>query len=149
MRALTVRQPYANLLVEGIKRVENRGYRTGQRGTVVVHSAAKVHDRYRGQTFTPLGAFVGTVRLVESHQSHGHECVKARCHEHAHAEWPHRALGQIATPVWHWLVVEPVAFVTPIPAKGALGFWTPTDSDEYLIDLAVSEAQQKREATHE
>jgi len=43
-KVLTVRQPYASLLVSGIKDVENRSRRTNYRGTVLIHAGAKWHE---------------------------------------------------------------------------------------------------------
>lgn len=43
-KVLSVRQPYASLLVGGIKDVENRSRRTNFRGTVLIHASAKMHD---------------------------------------------------------------------------------------------------------
>ncbi len=38
MKALSIRQPYAWLIVNGIKDVENRTWRTGYRGPVLIHA---------------------------------------------------------------------------------------------------------------
>lgn len=43
-KVLSVRQPYASLLVNGIKDVENRSRKTNFRGTVLIHASAKMHD---------------------------------------------------------------------------------------------------------
>jgi hypothetical protein len=40
-KALSVRQPYAWLLVNGIKTCENRSWSTKHRGTLVIHAGAK------------------------------------------------------------------------------------------------------------
>jgi hypothetical protein len=40
-KALSVRQPYAYLLVTGIKTCENRSWTTHHRGTLVIHAGAK------------------------------------------------------------------------------------------------------------
>lgn len=40
-KALSVRQPYAYLLVAGIKTCENRTWATPHRGTLVIHAGAK------------------------------------------------------------------------------------------------------------
>ena len=40
-KALSVRQPYAWLLVNGFKTCENRSWNTQHRGTLVIHASAK------------------------------------------------------------------------------------------------------------
>jgi hypothetical protein len=44
MKCLSIRQPWATLLVKGIKDVENREWDTHYRGPVLIH-AAKKHDK--------------------------------------------------------------------------------------------------------
>ena len=39
MKALSVRQPWASLIVLGLKDIENRSWATRQRGTVLVHAS--------------------------------------------------------------------------------------------------------------
>lgn len=50
-RALSLRQPWGSLMTTGVKRIENRSWRTGYRGPVLVHAsswwnAAEVEDDY-------------------------------------------------------------------------------------------------------
>lgn len=47
MKALSVKQPYAQVIVEGIKDIENRTYRTHFRGTVYIHASSIWHDRVK------------------------------------------------------------------------------------------------------
>jgi hypothetical protein len=109
MRVLTVHQPWAGLLVDGIKDVENRGWKTNYRGPLLIHAGAAT-DPYYGRSSLPPNcavqrAIVGVVTLFD--------CVYG--YTSAWAE-----PGQ-----WHWLVGNARAFRHPIPATGRLGLWTP------------------------
>ena len=45
MKTLSIRQPWASLIVEGFKDVENRSWRTPIRGEIAIHaSASKTED---------------------------------------------------------------------------------------------------------
>ncbi len=44
MRILSVRQPWAELIVSGIKRIENRTWTTSYRGPVIIHAGGKWDD---------------------------------------------------------------------------------------------------------
>jgi hypothetical protein len=44
MKALSIRQPWASLIVAGYKDIENRSWRTSYRGPVLIHSAQRVAD---------------------------------------------------------------------------------------------------------
>lgn len=39
MKALSIRQPWATLILRGGKDIENRVWRTKQRGTVLIHAS--------------------------------------------------------------------------------------------------------------
>jgi hypothetical protein len=42
LKALTIRQPWASLIIAGIKDVENRTWSTGYRGELVIHAGRSV-----------------------------------------------------------------------------------------------------------
>lgn len=58
MKVLTIRQPFATLIVLGIKHIENRAWQTPYRGALAIH-AGKAYDRtgfhYARQKCADLG----------------------------------------------------------------------------------------------
>lgn len=111
MKALTIRQPWASLIVAGIKDVENRSWPTSHRGLLYVHAGSAVdreamalHGHLLEPTL-PSGAIIGTVELIN--------CVRA-----ADSRWAEP--GQ-----WHWLLADPQQLPVPVPCRGALGLWRP------------------------
>jgi hypothetical protein len=113
-RALSVRRPWANLIVSGDKTVENRSWSTSYRGLVVIHGGQR-WDRQGGSAAHDLvgmvdvrdddfpGGYLGTVNLVDVHEANG--C----CYPWGHAD------GH------HWVVESPRMFAEPIPGTGRLG----------------------------
>ena len=78
MKALSIRQPWAWLIVNGYKPVENRTWKTNYRGELMIHAAKKFdqegYDRvHRSFSDIPMpkpeefdrGGVVGAVRLVD------------------------------------------------------------------------------------
>ena len=53
MKCITVRQPWADLIASGAKRVENRTWRTHHRGPLLIHAAK------------PTGAIIAIVDLID------------------------------------------------------------------------------------
>ncbi|HUY24337.1 MAG TPA: hypothetical protein VMV09_03405 [Candidatus Saccharimonadales bacterium] len=109
MKAWTVRQPWAGLIVDGIKDVENKKVRTHFRGRICVHAAQKrwsgseAEDAPASRHQIYLGAVIGTVEIVN-------------CIRNSSSEW--------AIPgMWHWVLAEPRALRSPIPTPGRLGLW--------------------------
>lgn len=125
MKALTVKQPWASLIISAGKNIENRDWRTNYRGIIAIHSSAKFEqsemedacDFMRG--FIPkfssrifqrehkskpltLGVILGTVEILD--------CVKE-----SDSPWFCGEFG--------FVLANPVAFAEPIPCRGALQFW--------------------------
>lgn len=122
MKAITIKQPWASLIVHGIKDIENRNWRTNFRGRVLIHSSAKgdsgkfgcLQPNQRdkvlytpiGRTFfndLPFGSIIGSVEIVDCVQNHT-------------SVWADKG-------VYNWVLANPILFPETIPAKGKLSFW--------------------------
>jgi hypothetical protein len=78
-KVLTIRQPWASLIVWGVKPVENRSWITNHRGALLIHAGMKYErdpELERKYQFGPddldYGAVIGIVELadiVEQHRS--------------------------------------------------------------------------------
>lgn len=68
MKALSLKQPYAELVVSGKKKIELRNWKTSFRGEFLVH-ASKIPDsdamKRFGFTNLPVGGIVGKAKLVD------------------------------------------------------------------------------------
>lgn len=74
--ALGIRQPWAELILRGIKTVEVRSLDTKQRGTIYVYASKKLADQSFAETAIqkydldveslPRGVLVGTVEIIET-----------------------------------------------------------------------------------
>ena len=52
MEVLTVKQPFAQLICEGVKNIENRTWKTNFRGRVLIHTSAKYNSFFLDEAFT-------------------------------------------------------------------------------------------------
>ena len=109
MKCLTVRQPWASLIVAGVKDVENRTWRTSYRGPLAIHGAKTAATlRDYGHLFDgepPCGVVLGTVELVD-------------CVQDSDSEW-----ADHGPRTWNWIVRMPVAFSRPVRARGQQRLW--------------------------
>ncbi len=131
MKALTVRQPWADAIAHGEKRTENRTWQPPKKhiGTrILIHA---------GAAYDPMGRFIITDRgaLNSWPDTRGAIIAVAELRD------AHAAAGGCCAPwgepnVYHWTLADVVALAEPVAAKGALGFWTP-----YGDVLAAVEAQ--------
>ena len=138
MKALSIRQPWARLIVRGLKDIENRTWRSALRGPILVHASKTfdyagmdwLHDNmpgvWRDLQATPLyrfefGGYLGTIDIVD-------------CVEDSPSPWFCGPVG--------FVLAHPQPFTRMIPARGKLGFFneprlrTPTSHwtvpEEYL-----------------
>jgi hypothetical protein len=114
MKALTVRQPWAELIIRGQKDVENRSRTTTHRGQLAIHAGLGLDSSEpKVQGELDRGAIIGVVDVVG--------CVQG-------SKSPWAVSGQ-----WHWLLANPRRLSKPIPYRGALGLWTVDPATEGLI----------------
>jgi hypothetical protein len=117
VRALSVRQPWAWLIVNGYKDVENRSWRTHYRGPVLIHAGANTSElseptiqriEHRHGIKLPrefeTGGIIGVVDIVD-------------CRSRTGSTWHVR--GNIG-----WVLAKPRR-LTFRACKGALGFFKP------------------------
>jgi|GEM_PF-4590028 len=124
VRCLSVRRPWANLIVAGYKLIENRTWTTGYRGRVVIH-AGKTWDHAGAATAVDLGAlgmdsldhcaagYLGSVRLDDVHAAD--DCCTG--------------FGDPTPGVYHWVLSDPIALSAPLPGRGRLGLYSCDDAD--------------------
>lgn len=124
MKALTIRQPWADAIAQpsdNPKRTENRTRRTSYVGTVLIHAGlaedvGALPPEMTADWPDTRGAIIAVADLIGCHQAD--RCCKP---------WGFPN-------VWHWELAAVRALVTPLPAKGQLGLWTP--SEELLAAAA-------------
>ena len=117
MKALTICQPYAELIIRGEKLVENRTWPGHLRGLLLIHAG---QSRSWLDSYEPLpdrmdfGALIGFVRMIacvraaEIATTPGMEYLKG----HKHVEGP-----------FCFVLQTPVRFEAPIPYRGMQGFF--------------------------
>lgn len=138
LRALTIRQPWAEAVADGHKPTENRsqGFPKRHRGLVLIHAAKgwsvrgqrdeRVREHYRIGDFVrmhyQLGAVLAVADLVDVHPAAG--CCAPWGEETYPPANPEARPPGIVT---HLTFDHPVRLPHAIPARGALGLWRPDD----------------------
>jgi hypothetical protein len=115
---LSIRQPWAWLIVNGYKDIENRSWSTTYRGLLLIHASSKkpsadllsdvkrdfrikIPERYE------LGGIAGIAELVD--------CVRA-----SRSRWMSGPIG------WKLTNARPLPF---LPVRGKLGLFRPSEQD--------------------
>ena len=123
MKVLTIKQPWATLIIQGDKRFEFRSWQTKYRGELLIHAgkgidkeAIKRLSKYLPENL-PSGKILGKVKLVD--------CIKMS------PEFKEKLLkenNEIYTKSsfeenYGWQIADIEVFKEPIEAKGHLSLW--------------------------
>ncbi len=130
MIALTIKQPWASLIIHHGKDIENRSWPTNVRGRVAIHSSAKFDMREYGAAMEtisynglpnfdlrpvdyPCGSIIGTVEIIG-------------CCDASESPWFCGEYG--------FMLKRPIALAVPVKIRGALGFWSvPREIEQYVL----------------
>jgi hypothetical protein len=131
MKAISLLQPWATLVVLGAKPYDTRTWETRHRGTLAIHASKRFPEEcrelccrpphchllqragYRSWFDLPTGVILGTVHLlacVRSDELDGQECNGT-------------SLGDYRPGPWVWRLELPTLFATPIPFRGRPGLF--------------------------
>ena len=124
MKVITIKQPFATLIAEGLKRYEFRTWKTNYRGEIWIHAgksidkkAMKKFEKYHLEY--PTGCILAKADLVD--------CVEIKEEERALLRKKNSLVysGVVEHPEWkgYGFHLENVQKVSPIFVKGKLGLW--------------------------
>jgi predicted transcriptional regulator len=116
MKVLSLKQPFAELILQGRKKIELRKWNTNFRGDFLIH-ASKISDEKAMKEFgfnkLITGAIIGKAKLIGvKHYKNDEEFNKDKNLHLASREW-----GD------YGFVLENPERINPIPARGQLNFW--------------------------
>ena len=116
MKALSIKQPFAELILQGKKKIELRKWNTNFRGEFLIHTSKIPNDKAMikfGFKDLPLGYIIGKATLVD---------VKKYNNEEEHRKDSNLHL---ASSYWggYGFILNNVQRMKEIKCKGKLGFW--------------------------
>lgn len=149
--ALSLSRPWTKLVLDGLKPIENRGWRTHYRGPVIVHGA-KSFDRAAGDTAHVAAAMHRRWFLLDEHVERAYAegylgvvMLDDVCDRLMHTEngWPATscecgpwAFGDR----YHFHVSAPRWFDTPIPGPGHQKLFRPPEHVQQLARQVLEQA---------
>ena len=131
MKVLSLLQPWATLVVMGIKKIETRSWRTTHRGELLIHASmgksgglltVEEPFSYYIKNFSdlPFGYIIGSVTLVDvipvEQLNMNEQLINKLTLEE-------RAFGNYNKGRYAWLLDDAVMFKKVIAAKGQLNLW--------------------------
>lgn len=130
LKCLSIQQPYASLIIGGVKRVETRQWTTSYRGPLLIHASSAIQGAPNN---LHTKAIIGLVQLEEvfSHADLNSDGDLARIVSPRERKYGHFGPGWFA-----WWVLHARRFTQPIPHKGNLGLWEPNPSEQLDYELS-------------
>lgn len=138
MKCLSVSQPFAELIISGVKSIDLRGWSTKHRGDILIHAPKKImkSECQRFGISNPVtGAIVGRASLVDVKRYHGISELNDDSHLHL-------AQNNLERKRYGFLLEKPYRFATPIPQKGQLGLFevrSPVPTEHTIISDIMDE----------
>ena len=128
MKALSLKQPWAELIVSGRKKIEIRSWNTKFRGEFLIHSS-KIPDKNGMKKFgfgdeLPLGKIVGKAKLINVKKYENEGDFDKDKDLHLAKEGPN----------CYGFILEDIERVKKIECNGKLGFWNFEESEKCLSD---------------
>ncbi|MDO4283414.1 MAG: ASCH domain-containing protein [Clostridia bacterium] len=125
MKVLTIKQPWATLIMSGLKRFEFRSWKTNYRGELLIHAGKSIDKEamkrlaiYLPENL-PIGKIIGKVSMVDCillDKNLKEELLKENPDIYKNSQ-----IGEFA-----WQVENIEAFDYPIEINGKLGLWNYT-----------------------
>ena len=129
MKGLTVKEPWATLIIEGLKQYEFRSWKTKYRGKILIHAGASLEKdmlpRFSCYDLNyNCGHIIGEAELVDC------ILVDEKFNEELKELNPIVYAKSNHVENYAWKLVNVVKYDKPIPYKGQLGLWN-YDVDKY------------------
>ena len=137
MKAISLLQPWAALVVMGGKKIETRNWATKHRGTILIHAS---HGK-AGSIFAseppfkkyipdfkklPFGAIIGEATITDVIRIEDIEMPDEIINRLTMEE---KAFGDYSYGRYAWMLEDAVEFTVAIPAKGTLSVWEYPDEN--------------------
>ena len=131
MKAISLLQPWASLVVMGVKQWETRSWSTAYRGELLIHASKGKKGAALSQdppfstyipdfSTLPFGSIIGQVLLMDVIRVEAFLATPALMESMTLEE---RAFGNYEKGRWCWILGNPLIFRKPIPVNGALSLW--------------------------
>lgn len=141
-KVLSIKQPWSSLIIEDIKPIENRTWRTNYRGKLLIHASA-VYDKSSNGSLSnllgldrwsllsqefidrykdlPTSAIIGEATLLDCVNGYDNIWADKRSDEQ---EFWFKSSGKKVPTIWHWVLESPIKYENPIlNVRGKLSIW--------------------------
>lgn len=122
MKVLTIKEPWASLIIEGYKKYEFRSWKTTYRGKILIHAGLNIEkdmlERFKDYELNCIkGAIIGEAELVDC------VLVDSELNQQLRKIDPIVYGRSNHVETYGWKLKNVKKYEKPIPCKGKLGLW--------------------------
>lgn len=117
MKALSIKQPWVNLIMSGKKTIETRTWNTNLRGVILIHASMKPIGEWVS------GAIIGAVEIIDCRPMTKADEGKACC--------------DFRPELKAWVFGSACKFEKPIEIKGWLGLWNVPHEIAMIVPIEI------------
>ncbi|HEV7333402.1 MAG TPA: ASCH domain-containing protein [Flavisolibacter sp.] len=131
MKTISLLQPWASMVIMGVKTIETRSWQTAYRGPLLIHASKgikgsilcnkqPIRNYITDFNELPFGAIIGSVTLKEIIPV---EKLHLPAASIAALTLEEKAFGNDTKGRYAWILTDPVPMESPIRIGGTLGLW--------------------------
>jgi len=131
LKALSIRQPWAELIISGRKAIEIRSWSTTYRGRVYLHVPRKRDEQLEahfGYNSLPTGVYIGFFDLKAVVPFSFERWIKWKPN--------HLDPGNFQNGLFAWFIHNPVKFKVPVDGMGQLNLFEPAPDIIHQLEIA-------------
>ncbi len=125
MKVLTIKEPYASIIMSGLKEYETRSWKTNYRGKIYIHASIKIDDDLKSRNDLQKLVYDNNITLKPGYilcEAYLDDCIYMNDMFIKNVSDKEKMVGryELGRYAWH---LSDIRVIEPVQAKGKLGIW--------------------------
>ncbi|MFA6327738.1 MAG: ASCH domain-containing protein [Bacilli bacterium] len=120
MKVITIKEPWATLIINGLKEYEFRTWKTNYRGEILIHTSKKV-DQEALKKFEDLNLNYQTSKIIGKVSIIDCKLIDDKFDKELSKSIVHNSSSKIGK--YAWVLKDPQPLINNKEVKGRLGIW--------------------------
>lgn len=125
MKVLTIKEPYASIIMSGLKEYETRSWKTNYRGKIYIHASIKIDDDLKSRKDLQKLVYDNNITLKPGYilcEAYLDDCIYMNDMFIKNVSDKEKMVGryELGRYAWH---LSDIRVIEPVQAKGKLGIW--------------------------
>ena len=125
MKVLTIKEPYASIIMSGLKEYETRSWKTNYRGKIYIHASIKIDDDLKSRNDLQKLVYDNNITLKPGYilcEAYLDDCIYMNDMFIKNVSDKEKMVGRYELGRYAWYLSD-IRVIEPVQAKGKLGIW--------------------------